>query len=193
MGVLSVLLSIYLAVNMFEMSSIVEYVFFYNFLDVPDVIQLSLFKLCLAVACFFLFRFFNYAIRSYYLHWYKKAKKDTRNFNETLSRNVIAIIFWGAYFLFTLSLLQVPKSGISIVTAGLATGMGFAMKDLLENFFYGISLMTGRLRVGDYIECDGIQGRVESIAYQSTSIVTLDGSVMAFLNCRNSCRRCLWN
>jgi small-conductance mechanosensitive channel len=60
--------------------------------------------------------------------------------------------------------------------------MGFAMKDLLENFFYGISLMTGRLRVGDYIECDGIQGRVESIAYQSTSIVTLDGSVMAFLN-----------
>lgn len=182
MGVLSVLLSIYLAVNMFEMSSIVEYVFFYNFLDVPDVIQLSLFKLCLAVACFFLFRFFNYAIRSYYLHWYKKAKKDTRNFNETLSRNVIAIIVWGAYFLFTLSLLQVPKSGISIVTAGLATGMGFAMKDLLENFFYGISLMTGRLRVGDYIECDGIQGRVESIAYQSTSIVTLDGSVMAFLN-----------
>jgi len=82
----------------------------------------------------------------------------------------------------TLMILQVPSSGISIVMAGLATGLGFAMKDLLENFVYGISLMTGRLRVGDYIECDGIQGRVDSINYQSTQIVTLDGSIMAFQN-----------
>ena len=182
MGVLSVLLSIYLAVSMFEMTSIVEYVFFHKFLDIEDTIQLSLYKLCLALACFFFFRYINYAVRSYYHHWYQKAKQDAGNYNETLTRNVIAIIVWGAYILFTLSLLQVPKSGISIVTAGLATGMGFAMKDLLENFFYGISLMTGRLRVGDYIECDGVQGRVESITYQSTSIITLDGSVMAFLN-----------
>ena len=56
------------------------------------------------------------------------------------------------------------------------------MKDLLENFFYGISLMTGRVKVGDFIECDGVQGTVESITYQSTQITTLDGSVMAFLN-----------
>ena len=79
-------------------------------------------------------------------------------------------------------ILQVPSSGISIVMAGLATGLGFAMKDMLENFIYGISLMTGRLRVGDYIECDGVQGRVESINYQSTQLYTLDGSVIAFQN-----------
>ena len=42
--------------------------------------------------------------------------------------------------------------------------------------------MTGRLRVGDYIECDGIMGRVESITYQSTQVITGDGCVIAFLN-----------
>ena len=42
--------------------------------------------------------------------------------------------------------------------------------------------MTGRVRVGDYIECDGVLGRVESISYQSTQIATPDGSVIAFLN-----------
>ncbi len=42
--------------------------------------------------------------------------------------------------------------------------------------------MTGRLRVGDYIECDGVMGRVDSITYQSTQILTADGSVIAFLN-----------
>ena len=79
-------------------------------------------------------------------------------------------------------LFNVPKSGVSAISAGLATGLGFAMKDLLENFFYGISLMAGRVRVGDYIECDGTFGHVESITYQSTQIKTIDGSTVAFLN-----------
>ena len=102
--------------------------------------------------------------------------------NLTLARNVIAIVMWGLYFIIALVILHVPKSGISIVTAGLATGLGFAMQDLIENFFYGLSLMTGRLRVGDFIECDGIRGKVESITYQSTQIITGDGCVIAFLN-----------
>ncbi|MCR4612958.1 MAG: mechanosensitive ion channel family protein [Bacteroidaceae bacterium] len=181
-AVISVLVCIYMAAKIFEMTTIVEKIFFYNFIDQAGVIQLSLFKVCLVLALFFVFRYLNYAIRSYYHHWYLKAKKDADNFNETLARNVIAIIVWGLYFWLSLVILQVPKSGISIVTAGLATGMGFAMKDLLENFFYGISLMTGRVRVGDYIECDGVLGKVESITYQSTQIATLDGSVIAFLN-----------
>ncbi len=181
-AVLSILFSIYWAADIFEMSSTVKDIFFYNFIDKQNVLQLSLFKLCLVVAVFFLFRFIKYALKAYYYYWYRKAKKTTENLNDTLVKNVIAIIVWGGYFIFALVLLQVPSGGISIVTAGLATGLGFAMKDLLENFFYGISLMTGRVQVGDFIECDGIQGTVESITYQSTQITTLDGSVMAFLN-----------
>jgi len=182
LAVLSVLQCIRMAADVFEMGTTISTLFFYNFIDKQGILQMSLFKLSLVVSLFFLFYYINYAIRSYFRHWYKKARKDTRNFNEALLRNVTAIIVWGTYFVFVLVLLQVPSKGISIVTAGLATGMGFAMKDLLENFFYGLSLMTGRVRVGDYIECDGIQGKVQSITYQSTQILTLDGSVMAFLN-----------
>lgn len=36
--------------------------------------------------------------------------------------------------------------------------------------------------MGDYIECDGIRGKVDSITYQSTQILTGDGCVIAFLN-----------
>ena len=82
----------------------------------------------------------------------------------------------------SLSAAAKQHGAVSIISAGLATGVGFAMKDLLENFFYGISLMTGRIRVGDYIECDGVRGKVESITYQSTQIATFEGSVIAFLN-----------
>lgn len=180
--VFSLLLSIKLSADLFEMGAIVTNIFFKDIINEPGIIQLSLFKLSLVVALFFVFRYVNYAVRSYFYHFYRKARKDNAEMNETLAKNVIAILVWGSYFVFALVLLQVPKSGISIVTAGLATGMGFAMKDLLENFFYGISLMTGRLRVGDYIECDGVLGKVDSITYQSTQIITADGSVIAFLN-----------
>ena len=180
-GVASVLISIYWAADVFDMTAVCVKAFHYNFIDQEGVIQVSLQKLCIAAACFFMFRYVNYLLRSLY-QFYKLHHSKDDNHNFTLANNVIGILVWGTYFIYMLVILRVPKSGISIVTAGLATGLGFAMKDLLENFFYGISLMAGRVRVGDYIECDGITGQVDSITYQSTQIITADGSLIAFLN-----------
>ncbi len=181
LGVLSVLFSIAFAADTFEMRDLCINIFFKDYISI-NLIKLSLFKVCLVVSCYFIFNYMNYTIRSFYFNYKKMLNDGTKDLNHTLAKNIIAITVWGTYFVFTLILLKVPKDGIEIVTAGLATGMGFAMKDLLENFFYGISLMSGRLRVGDYIECDGVQGKVDSITYQSTQIAALDGSVIAFLN-----------
>ena len=177
----SILVSIYWAAEIFEMTSICQKAFYYDFIHQEDLIQVSLFKVCVVAALWFLFSFLNYSIRSFYVHVRLQTSSDD-SLNLTLAKNVIAILCWGLYFIIVLVILKVPKSGISIVTAGLATGLGFAMQDLIENFFYGLSLMTGRLRVGDYIECDGIRGKVENITYQSTQILTGDGCVIAFLN-----------
>lgn len=182
MAVGSVLISIYWASEIFEMTSVCEKAFFTNFVNQKDLIQLSLFKLCLVTALWFLFSYLNYAIRSFYAHYRQLNATPDEILNLTLPRNIIAILTWGLYFIIVLVILNVPKSGISIVTAGLATGLGFAMQELIENFFYGLSLMAGRLRVGDYIECDNIIGKVESITYQSTQVTTADGCVISFLN-----------
>lgn len=179
----SVLLSIYWAADVFEMTAVCVKAFQYNFIDqAEDVAQVSLQKICQVAAVFFIFRYLHYLGRSIYSYYKLHHSADSANHNFTLVNNIIGILVWGSFIFYTLVLLHVPKSGISVVAAGLATGMGFAMKDLLENFFYGISLMTGRVRVGDYIECDGITGKVESITYQSTQVVTGDGSLVAFLN-----------
>ena len=184
LSILSVPASIYWAANIFEMTSLCRKAFVYVFLNKPGIIQLSLFKICLVLELFFLFRYLNYAIRSFYIMLKKRKKKNgvQTQGNTTLANNVISILVWGFYVIDAMMILEVSGKGISIVMAGLATGLGFAMKDLLENFVYGVILMTGRLRVGDYIECDGVQGKVESINYQSTQIVTLDGCVITFPN-----------
>ncbi|MGN0214212.1 MAG: mechanosensitive ion channel domain-containing protein [Muribaculaceae bacterium] len=201
LAVLSVLGSLYMAADMFDMTDL-----FFKYLSIDFIsssfMQLSIEKLCYVISLFFLFKYVTYAGHAVYREIKNKRneifiaqeKKKLRerghqdeevvlpNTNITLANNIITLLVWGSYFIIILYMLNVPKSGITIITTGLATGMGFAMKDLLENFFYGLSLMTGRIRIGDYIECDGIAGKVESITYQSTQIVTRDGCVIAFLN-----------
>lgn len=189
-GAYTLLISFWLAADVFNLADTCRDFFLYNFVDIPNVVQLSIAKLVVIAASFFVFRYLNYLFKalfriySYRRHRLKtgKEKVRTNEINLTLGYNVIGIVVWGLFVILAFILLKIPKSGISLVTAGLATGIGFAMKDLLNNFFYGISLMAGRLRVGDWIECDGVQGKVESITYQSVQVITTDNCVMSFLN-----------
>lgn len=79
-------------------------------------------------------------------------------------------------------IMNANYNGLLMVMGGLSMGIGFALKDTIENIISGLSLMLGRLRQGDMIECDGYRGRVSSLGYRSTMIETLDGSIIAFQN-----------
>ena len=182
LSVFSVLVSIWWAADVFDLTDTVWKIFQFDFLNVTGVVQLSIEKLVMVMAQFFVFRYLNYLIKALYHKYHKSKIVVNGKPNFTLANNIIAICCWGLYAVISIKLLKIPSTAISVISAGLATGVGFAMKDLLENFFYGISLMTGRVRVGDFIECDGIRGKVDSITYQSTQVLTADGCVIAFLN-----------
>ncbi|WP_308992324.1 mechanosensitive ion channel family protein [Mariniflexile litorale] len=61
--------------------------------------------------------------------------------------------------------------------AGLTTFIiGFALKDIGENFLAGILMAFQRpFRIGDLIEIDGVKGRVIEMSLRSTTIKTVDG------------------
>ena len=42
--------------------------------------------------------------------------------------------------------------------------------------------MTGRLKIGDWIECEDVRGVVTDISYQSTQVETIEGTTVSFLN-----------
>ena len=86
------------------------------------------------------------------------------------------------FVIIVFSILHIPTSAITTITTGLAAGVGFALKDLINNFFYGIQLMAGRIRVGDKISCDGVRGIVKRVSYQTTQVEDEDGSLIAFTN-----------
>ncbi len=186
---LSIPLCLYMASEVFDLTEICMDMFFYPFFNY-EYLHLSVSKMVLTVGLFYVFKYICYVARALYrICKLRRTIRQTRasliresELNLTLANNVIGILAWGTYFIVTISLLNIPTKSLSVITAGLAAGLGFAMKDILNNFFYGVQLMSGRLRVGDYIECDGIRGKVDSITYQSTQIEATDGSVMALPN-----------
>lgn len=186
---LSIPLCLYMASEVFDLTEICMDMFFYPFFNY-EYLHLSVSKMVLAAGLFYVFKYICYVARALYrIYKLRKTLRQTgasmireNELNLTLANNVIGILAWGTYFIVTISLLNIPTKSLSVITAGLAAGLGFAMKDILNNFFYGVQLMSGRLRVGDYIECDGIRGKVDNITYQSTQIEAVDGSIMAFPN-----------
>ena len=179
------------ACRVFNLSNVAGNFFMRPLVHIDNVLNLSLFKLVLILSLFFLFRYAIYAIKAFYRVWRTRSAldkmKDPALFKESdinfnLANNVISLVGWGIFVVVAFVMLEIPTSALTIITTGLAAGIGFAMKDVLNNFFYGVQLMGGRVRVGDTIECDGIRGTVEALSYQSTQVASEDGSIIAFTN-----------
>ncbi|MFN2172220.1 MAG: mechanosensitive ion channel family protein [Candidatus Promineifilaceae bacterium] len=66
-------------------------------------------------------------------------------------------------------------TALAAVLGGLSIGVGFALQDVIKNFFGGIILLfEGSIRPGDWIEVKDKIGRVESLRIHSTVVQTED-------------------
>lgn len=64
-----------------------------------------------------------------------------------------------------------------------SVAIGFAFKDVFENFLAGILILLREpFRLGDYIECDGMDGQVEEITVRDTHIRQTDGQRVVMPN-----------
>lgn len=92
------------------------------------------------------------------------------------------IITWLCYIIAVIIILDINKAGLIAAVGGASVGIGFALKDTFENFFSGLTLMTGRLRPGDILEYEGVRGKVLDIGIISTRMETEDGPIMTMPN-----------
>ena len=194
-GLLSIPFCLHLALDVFDFEDLYNSIYHHNFVQLVndsgvDTFRLSFHGILVLICLFFVFRYINRALHAiwqqcrYALFMRKHNRKTIRNneINLSLGNSIISVLVWLTYIVVIVLTLHIPTSSLSLVAGGLSAGIGFALKDTLNNFIYGIQLMSGRLRIGDWIVCDGIRGKVTHIGYQSTEIETVDGAEMSFLN-----------
>lgn len=77
--------------------------------------------------------------------------------------------------LFALKMANVPLTMFTLVGGAVAIGVGFGSQNIVNNFFSGLILMFERpIKLGDFIEVDGIAGTVEDIGIRSTRVLLVD-------------------
>lgn len=179
--VYSFILSIYWSAAVFNLSDTTWQIFTTNYIDSSNF-KLSIFAICQVIILYFLFNYINHTLKDLIQLSLQRTDPSTAVSRSVMIIKVQQVVVWGAWLLIVLSIFHVSNTWLVVVSGGLSTGIGFAMKDILENIYYGISLMAGRIKVGDYIICDGIRGKVSSISYTSTMLEAIDGSVIAFTN-----------
>ncbi len=180
-GVLSFIIAIYWAADVFNMSDTTWLIFNKEYIKTGNFTA-SLYSVTQVACLYFLFKYINTTANELMRQHFEKQDPQSAASKIVMFKNVLQVIIWGIWLMISLNLFQVGKSWLLAIFAGLSTGLGFASKDILENIYYGISLMMGRVKVGDYIICDGTRGKVSSISYTSTMLEATDGSVIAFQN-----------
>ena len=103
----------------------------------------------------------------------------------TLARNLISIAAWIVGVAIAMTVIF-PSVSPSDIIAGLgltSVAIGFAFKDVFENFLAGVIILgREKLRIGDVIECEDVYGRVENILIRETHVRETDGELVIVPN-----------
>ena len=134
-------------------------------LEVGQIIQ----ALIILVVGFYVAKLFKIVI----------SKKLTKYLDEEFDHRLVLIqrlTYWIILLVFVyiaLDILAVPLSTLKFMLGGLSIGLGFGLKDYLNNFFSGIVIVVERpFKVGDVVEIQGNIGRIADISLRSVRIFT---------------------
>ena len=195
MLLLSVPLCVHMSLNIFDFDDLYNRIFNIPFVQLVDkdgieTLRISGKAILGLIILFLALRYLNRAVHAIwqysrytaFMRKYNRTAIRDNEINLSLGNSIISVLIWMTYVIVVVGVLRIPTGSLTLVAGGLSAGIGLALKDILNNFIYGIQLLGGRLRVGDWIECDGVRGRVVAINYQCVVVETLDGTEMSFLN-----------
>lgn len=101
----------------------------------------------------------------------RRMEKGARISIARLVHYVILVIG----FLAAVSAFGIEISKLTIVFSALGVGIGFGLKDIVNNFVSGLVLLFEQpIRVGDLIEIDGMWAEIKDIGIRSTIVKSFD-------------------
>jgi small-conductance mechanosensitive channel len=90
---------------------------------------------------------------------------------------VAGYIILGFGFVLAISTAGVDLAKFGLLAGAMGIGLGFGLRNIIENFFSGLILVFTRpIQIGDIIEIDDVMGEVKQIGIRASTIMTFDGS-----------------
>ena len=121
----SIMLSIYWAAKVFNLSELCWQIFKYNFIDMENL-QVSILKLSMIITIWFLFRWLVHTVLAMLRQHYEATDPTTAASKEVMSKNVIQVFIWGVWLMISLSVFHISVAWLLAISGGLSTGIGFA-------------------------------------------------------------------
>ncbi|WP_395333551.1 mechanosensitive ion channel [Novosphingobium sp. BL-8H] len=113
------------------------------------------------------------------------GRTSIRNDLKQLFDTLVRLLVWIFGSLIALT-VAVPSFTPAGAFAGLGVGalaIGFAFQDIFENFLAGVLIMLrDKMNIGDSIDCNKIQGKVERITLRETHIRQFTGELTVVPN-----------
>lgn len=119
---------------------------------------------------------------------YKSLKRTRlRASLQDLFRQIIYLMVWIVGLLAAAVVVfpgMTPAKVLTVLGLG-SIAIGFAFKDIVENFFAGVLILWRfPFEPGDFIECGEIRGKVESTTIRMTTVRQVDGQLVALPNAK---------
>jgi len=74
-------------------------------------------------------------------------------------------------------ILEVPLTVFTVLGSAVAIGVGFGSQNIVKNFLSGITVLIEQpIKVGDFLEVDGLYGVVENVGFRSTRMKTAENT-----------------
>lgn len=112
-------------------------------------------------------------------------RTEVRGTLVNLFETITGVVIWVIGLMVASSIVLpgvTPANLLALVGLG-SVAVGFAFKDIFENFLAGILIMLRRkMRIGDMIECQDVAGKVEHITLRDTYLRHLSNELVLVPN-----------
>ena len=112
-------------------------------------------------------------------------RAELRSTLINLFETVLGVMIWTIGLLIAATIVfpgVTPGNLLALLGLG-SVAIGFAFKDIFENFLAGILIMLRKkVNIGDVIECEAVEGRVEQITLRDTYLRHLSNELVLVPN-----------
>jgi small conductance mechanosensitive channel len=140
---------------------------------IQDIVKLAIYAIIVLIIGYIVIAIINWVLKKAFA----KTKMDAlvQNFARRVIVFVLKLLLWT----FIIGIINLDILSVSALIAALGVAIGFTLSGMLGNFIAGCVLLTKKpFKVGDFVNCAGVEGKITTIEIFSTLITTGDNKVI---------------